>query len=416
MHRVAIIGGKPAPVVGAKDLDIAVTLFHEPGKYDESEVAPHCADIVPCSITDAQTIFDTIAPLHREQPFDAILTNTEDAAIPVGWVVQRLGMPGTSELTSRTIKDKALTRDALLQHGVSPVQYRQLNSAAEAANFLKQVGGRIVVKPATGVASLHIHVVESADEAGRAWQIVYEAGYASIIGEEFLDGEVVSVDSFSHHGRHLVVAMSEYQMNDTYVEWEVSTVSDRAEAERARLTVLTGELLDAVGLTDGPAHSEFVLTPEGPRVLETHNRLAGSGAPYLARRATGLDLSRMFLTVPLGIDKLPNESPEPARGAAIRFFTPAPGRLAAVHGLDTVDATVRRLGASQIATHIVPLLPEFSDDEAAVVVARHDGDLVTPLDSVKDCMNGYVIATGDTRQAAVDRCAGLVDQVQFETR
>ena len=113
MHRVVVIGGKPAPIFGAKDHGIEVTLLHEPGKYDIDEIGPHCAEIVHCSITDSDAMIETIRPLHEKKPFDLILTNTEDATIPVGRVTAALGMPGTSERTSQIIKDKALTRAAL---------------------------------------------------------------------------------------------------------------------------------------------------------------------------------------------------------------------------------------------------------------------------------------------------------------
>ena len=418
MYRVAVIGGKPAPIAGAKDLDIDVTLLHEPGKYDPREVAPHCGDIVDCSITDSGAMLAALLPRHQERPFDLVLTNTEDAAIPVGRVVEALGMPGTTERTSRVIKDKTLTRRALENGGLSPVRYRALATVDDALDFLELVGDRVVIKPADGVASLQIHVAETPEQASTAWKQLQDAGYRSVIAEEYLEGPVVSVDSFSHQGRHIVFGMSEYQMNELFVEWEVSTISDAAWGHRDELRAMTAQLLDAVGLTDGPAHSEYVLTPEGPRVLETHNRLAGSGAPELVRRATGHSLGRMFLTVPLGIDKLPDASPDPIAGAAIRFFTPPPGTITDITGITGIEQAgvpVLRLPRGERAPHIIPYLGELTEAEVAVVLTKHEGDRVSALNSVKDCDNGYVIATGSDRRAAVARCAEVIDRIRFHT-
>ncbi|NEE48183.1 biotin carboxylase, partial [Streptomyces sp. SID8455] len=73
------------------------------------------------------------------------------------------------------------------------------------------------VKPVDGVASLHIHPVDGPEDAETAWQALQEADTSAVIAEEYLDGPVVSVDSFSHAGRHLTIGYSEYRMNDRYV-------------------------------------------------------------------------------------------------------------------------------------------------------------------------------------------------------
>ncbi|QKW20277.1 ATP-grasp domain-containing protein [Kitasatospora sp. NA04385] len=413
MYRVAVVGGKPAPISGAKELGIDVVLVHEEGKYDLDELGPHCERIVHAAIDDRDAILAVLRPLHRERPFDLLLTSTEDAAIPVAAVNAELGLPGTSERTSRIIKDKALTRRALAEHGLSPVRFRAPESAEDAADFQGEVGDRIVVKPIDGVASLHIHVATTPQEAAAAWTALQEAGYSRVIAEEYLDGPVVSVDSFSHQGRHIVVGMSEYLMNDLFVEWQVATISETAWPHREALRAATAELLDAVGLTDGPAHSEFVLTPAGPRVLETHNRLAGSGAPDLVRRATGVDLARMFLTVPLGIDKLPETHPEPTGGAAIRFFVPEAGRITAITGLDEVGVPVLRVPPGVRPPHIIPYLYKFAEDEAAVVISKSEGDTVNPLRAVMDCDNGYVLAQGRDMRDAVAKAAALTERIRF---
>lgn len=309
---------------------------------------------------------------------------------------------------------RCYARHALAKHGLSPVLFRTITCARDAVEFLEHVGDRVVIKPADGVASLQIHVATTASEAETAWRRLSQAGYSSVIAEEYLEGEVVSVDSFSHQGRHVVIGMSEYQMNELFVEWEVSTISDAAWAHRDELRLATTQLLDAVGLTDGPSHSEFVLTPKGPRVLETHNRLAGSGAPDLVRRATGYDLARMFLTVPLGIDKLPDVSPDPIAGAAIRFFVPEPGTITGITGIETVPATVLRTARGERPPHIIPYLNKFVNDDLGVVLTKHEGDVVSPLNSVKDCDSGYVIAEGTDRAVAVAKCAQVIEQIKFQ--
>ncbi|ARZ68871.1 ATP-grasp domain-containing protein [Streptomyces sp. HU2014] len=410
--RVAVIGGRPAPINGAKELDIDIVLVHEKGAYDEA-VAEHCERIIHAPLTDGQAILDVLRPLHEERPFDRVVTTTEPAAESTGFVVDALGLPGVSEATARALKDKALTRELLAKHDLSPVRYRVVKSVEEATAFLAEVGGPIVLKPVDGVASLHIHEISEPAQVAAAWETLQAAGITAPIAEEFLTGPVVSVDSFSFEGRHLPIGYSEYRMNDRFVEWEVSTPSRVARPHLDELRALTVKLLDAVGLTEGPSHSEFVLTPDGPRVLESHARLAGSGAPELVRRAFGLSLNRMFLTVLLGIDELPETSPEPIAGAAVRFFTPDAGTVRSVDVEEGIPSTVRHLPKGEVPLVFLPYLDQLQDEEVAAVIQKGPGDEVPPLLTVADCVSGYVIATGVDADDAVAKCDDINDRIRF---
>lgn len=413
MFRVAMIGGRPAPIAGAKELGIDVVLVHEPGGYDES-ILQHCERIIHAPISDGPAILEVLAPLHERRPFDRVLTTTEPAGVATGYVVDRLGLPGVTEDTARALLDKSLTRARLADHGLSPVRHRVVRSAEEAVEFFESVGGRIVVKPVDGVASMHINLVNSADEATLAWKLLSSAGLTSALAEEYLDGPVVSVDSFSHAGRHLPIGYSEYRMNERFVEWEVSTPSRIAAPHLDALRALTPRLLDAVGLTEGPSHSEFVLTADGPRVLESHARLAGSGAPELVRRVFGLNLPRMMLTVPLGIEELPATSPEPSCGAAVRFFTPPPGVVTSIAVDDDIPAVVKQLPRGEVPKVFLPYLDELTDVDVAAVIAKNVGDMIPPLLTVADCTTGYIIATGRDADDAVARGDEVNDKIHFE--
>lgn len=413
MFRIAMIGGRPAPIKGAKELGIDVVLVHQPGMYDPA-IGEHCEQIVHAPIDDGPAILEVLRPMHEERPFDRVMTTTEPAGVSTGFVVDALGLPGVTERTARILLDKSLTRQALDEHGLSPVQYAVVRSADDVVDFLGRVGGRIVVKPIDGAASLHIHPVGSDEDAALAWKQLAELGLTSAIAEEFLEGQVVSVDSFSFGGRHVPIGRSEYRMNEHFVEWEVSTPSRHAEPYVDALLELTPKFLDAVGLTEGPSHSEFVLTPNGPRVLESHARLAGSGAPELVRRAFGYDLARMMLTVPLGIDELPPASPTPAQGAAIRFFTPDPGTVRAVTVDDDVPALVRRIPVGETPQVFLPYFDELTDVEVAAVVTKNPGDVVPPLLTVADCSSGYVIATGRDANDAVAKCEEVNAKIHFD--
>lgn len=413
-YRVAVIGGMPAPIHGAKELGIDVVLVHEEGKYEQS-ILQHTERVVHAPLGDGPAIYAALKPLHDQRPFDRVMTTTEVAAISSGYVVDMIGLPGVTEFTARALNDKTLTRECLAKAGVENVRYQRVTSVEEAVAFLEQVGGKIILKPTDGAASLHIKEIETPEQAAEAMAELAAAGITAPMAEEFLAGPVVSVDSFSFAGRHLTIGYSEYRMNDRFVEWEVSTPSRVAVPYLPELRELTAKLLDAVGVTEGPSHSEFILTPNGPRVLESHARLAGSGAPELVRRAFGLNLNRMFLTVPLGIDELPLESPAPIGGAVALFLTPEPGPIAAINVSEEIPVRVRRIPAGEQAPVFMPYLFELGAEDTAVVITKNPGDEVAPLLTVADCSNGYILASGSDALDAIAKAEAINAQIEFVT-
>ncbi len=65
------------------------------------------------------------------------------------------------------------------------------------------------------------------------------------------------------------------------------------------------ELLDAVGLADGPSHTEVKLGEDGRvTVVETHNRPGGDGIADLVQLTTGVDWRRAALGWAVG-ERLP---------------------------------------------------------------------------------------------------------------
>lgn len=409
---MAWVGGRPAPIAGAKELDIDVVLVHEEGMY-EPAIAEHCERIVHAPLTDGPAILAALRPLHEERPFDRVLTTSEPFGVSVGHVVDALCLPGVGETVARTLKEKHLTRQALDRNGLSPVRHQIVRTAEEAVAFQKSIDGPIVLKPVDGAASRHIHRVGEADEAGKAWENMTAAGFKTALAEEFLEGPVVSVESFSYNGRHLPIGYSEYQVNEWYVEWAVSVPSRVAAPYLGELRELTVRLLDAVGVTEGPSHSEFVLTSRGPRVLESHARLGGHAIPELVRRAFGLDLARMMLTVPLGIETLPESAPEPVRGAAIRFFVPAPGVITDITVDADVPAVVKRLAPGEFEGVYLPRLAEITAFETGAVIAKNPGDVVLPLQTLAGCDSGYVLTSGRDAADAEARCLEVERKIHF---
>jgi biotin carboxylase len=127
---------------------------------------------------------------------------------------------------------------------------------------------------------------------------------------------------------------------------------------------LAGRAIDAVGITDGPAHCEVKWGAAGPVVIEIAARYAGAHMPELFRHATGVRHYLEGARIACGVGTLPVTRPRSA--AALRHvYADAVGWLTAVHGLDELRTRPGYLAAYLDAVGR-PVTTEIRDYTAAI--------------------------------------------------
>jgi hypothetical protein len=333
-------------------------------------------------------------------------------------VAEALGVAHTPAAAARTIKNKAAVRETLAQAGIDPVAHRTVRSRRDAAEFAESVGGRVVLKPVDGSGSADVHIVAGTAEAELAWKAMEAAGYREAIAEEYLDGPLATVEGFSVDGRHLTLGMTDETINDHLVEIGITAPPRVIGPHEARMRQLTVDILDAIGVTDGPSHTEFVITESGPRMMETHNRMAGLAIPEVVRRAYGVDANLLFLGAPLGLVDLPAEPPPLLGGAALRVFTPTPGKVTAIDGLDelaALGAVVRHVPAGVPTFGFPGVYDELAEAEIGVLILLNVGDTAVPIRTGWDVRMGLVIASGPDADAAIGRCEKVLETIRWRT-
>ncbi|QDQ15001.1 ATP-grasp domain-containing protein [Streptomyces spectabilis] len=384
---VAIIAGTPQLVDAARSLGVR-TVFAYAADGPRPRAADAADHAVAVDLEDDGAVLAALAPFHELYRIDRVLSLTERGLLPAAAAAEGLGVPGNSLGTVRLLQDKRRMRELLGARGLSPVRSRSLTSAAGLADFCREVGGPAILKPAGGSASKAVCRVAGPEDAGAAWQRFTAAGGTEPLAEEFLDGPEISVEAFSHQGRHTIVAITDKQILPSFVEAGHTMPSALPPATLKRAAELTLAFLDAVELREGPSHTEVKVTGRGPRVIESHNRVGGDKIRELTRRAYGVDLVGLTVGCPLGLLPAPSE-PLARGGAAIRFLTPAPG-------------TVRRVRT-----------PDVHDTAAVVEVEVGVGDVIGPVRHSGD-RAGYVLTDGTDAADAARRCEHLARQVLIE--
>lgn len=266
---------------------------------------------------------------------------------------------------TRLLHNKLALRDLLNAEGIGEVAVERGSTPAALRGFVARYGGA-VVKPTGGSGSLAVRKIHSPGEAAEAWAWLISFGMRHFMVEKLLVGPELSVETFSVDGRHTVLAITGKDNGDGAVALGHVVPAALTDDEASTVAALTRRMLDAVGLVEGPAHTEVILTADGPRVVESHNRCAGGHINELVDVVYGVDLEQLTY-------RLAGPVPPPiATGAAaVRFRTPPAVRVESVEGVEAareVPGVVRVEVKAEPGRDVRPL--HWSEDRSGVVVVR----------------------------------------------
>ncbi|WP_281185184.1 ATP-grasp domain-containing protein [Micromonospora halophytica] len=391
----------------ARELGLDVVYVQHPGRYDQGHW-PYVDHALLLDYADSDELLPLVRTLHEMSPFQAVLTLSDFGLLPAAQLSETFGIGGESVTTVELLLDKSRMRERLAERGIGPVASGVGRTNQDVKEFVQVTGLPIIVKPTRESGSLaifHVRHQEDADTvadrylslADKEWKpgdLGFADSFDDFLMEEFLDGPEVSVETLSFDGQHVVVAVTDKELGGTgFAEVGLSTPSRQPGETLREATRLVADLLDAVGLRNGPAHTEVKLTSRGPRIVESHNRIGGGGINDMTETVYGIDMERYALAAGLGVLEPLTESPEPRGAAAHAAIMPEPGRVVEVTGVDAVRAD-----------------PAFID----VNVRVKPDDVVQPLTWNED-IAGWVLARGVTTAEAVANSKRLAAAIRVRT-
>lgn len=334
---------------------------------------PFADAYVNASTIDAEAI-TRAAVEHRVEAVCTAATDQPLMAIARATAV--CGLPGLSEETALRVTRKDLMRRALATGGVScPASFPVRNEAELRAAFAR-ISGPAIVKPADSSGSRGVTKVVRVDDLPGALAHALDFSRVKIgVVEAFLQGREFSVETLSLGGTLRVLQVTEKETSGPphFVESGHAQPARLTPGERQGIEKIVAEAARALGIEDGPTHTEVMLTATGPFIVEVGARLGGDYITSdLVPLSTGIDMLGLVLEIALGNRP---EIPEPlARGAAVRYFYPSRGSIRSIEGIaeaEAIPGVVRVECFRKPGQSIVPVTG--SHERAGYVIARGDG-------------------------------------------
>lgn len=345
-------------------------------------------------LSDPLAVLSAARDLASRHRIAGILTWEEKLLETTAGIGDALDLPGLPSSAAKVARDKLLQRTVFELHDVPSARFRRVSDVEEARAFADLVGYPVVVKPRGQAASVGVQIVGSAEELGVALEFAAASEVpgrdGGVLVEEFLAGQEISVDCWCADGRIEVYAVALKQIGFApYCEEVGHVVGDVLEPGLFKeVSEVVRAANRAVGVTNALTHTEVMLTPDGPRIVEVNARLGGELIPWLAEMTRpGLSVGAMLGEVTLG--RAPKTLPDIASMLGVRFLYPAADLV-----LDSL------------------VLPEETADLEWLVASRQvrrSGEtLRLPPRAFLD-RAGYAIVSGGDRDQVEERMATVAD-------
>jgi biotin carboxylase len=242
---------------------------------------------------------------------DLAVTSAALGALGVGFVVAgqesgvlladelsaALGTPGNGMTRPRARRDKYEMALAVQDAGLAVAASFATPSGQEAAAWAESLGSwPVVLKPLASAGTDNVRICHTAEQVVAEHAAImastdrYGLPNKAVLAQEYLHGDEYFVNTVSRDGvHHLVEVWRYYKRAIAGGRW----MYDHEEPVRlddpgvAGLVDYALAVLDALEIRNGAAHTEVMLTPTGPVLVECGARMGGSHNPDVVSRCVG---------------------------------------------------------------------------------------------------------------------------------
>lgn len=368
---------------------------------DQSEDAPgfKYADIpLVISTKDVPAHIEMAKEMSKKHNVVGVFTAGADVEVTVANVAHALGLPGVTPDVAEKCNNKVLTRRILEEAGIKGPVFQEVLSYEEAAEFAKEVGFPIMVKPldncasrgmmkAYGVGELEL-AVDNAKKYSRK---------EGILVEEYLEGPKQTVEMLAYNDvYHLCSIIDTHYAFDPYpVETGHNNPTRLSKETQGKLFEFAEKASRIVGINIGAAKVDTILTGKGPMVIEMTARLSGGfHCQYTTPLALGTNDIKAAIDIaignPLDIEDI---TPKFYRWSICRGLFPQPGKVREISGVEEA----RRIPGV-----------------AEIFLLTKEGEVIEPY---TDCGKRicYIITVGDSYEKAEKSFEMAKDTIKIRT-
>ena len=371
MKKVLILGAGPLQVP-------AIKTAKELGCY------VFCCDYNPeaigFSFADKRKVISTtdikaVLAYAASEKVDYVITSASDAPVrTAAFVSEELNLPYSINYeNAKAATFKNIMRDRLKTYGVPMPSYTACTTYEEFCNALQSYSYNCIVKPADSAASRGVRLVSSYEIDKKQYfeETLSYSNSKIIMVEEMAVGPEVSVEAITIENETHIIAITDKEKTAPpyFVEIGHSEPSSLPKETQNEIEKITKQVIKAIGLINGPSHTEIIITNEGPKVIETAARLGGDYiTAQLVPLSTGVQVAEE--SVKLALDEKYNFKKTMNNESAIYFLTAKkPGYIESIDidpKLETFSEVKEYNISCSIGEYVKP--PQSSNDRLGHII------------------------------------------------
>ncbi|TDB82239.1 ATP-grasp domain-containing protein [Micromonospora sp. KC721] len=216
----------------------------------------------------------------------AVLPGAETGVALADELAERLCLVGNGTALSAHRRDKYLMMDVLAAKGIPVPESGSFDTAADLVAWTEAgPGWPVVIKPRRSCGTDSVYFCQDAERARAAVAAI--VGQINVIGElndsvcvqRLVTGDQYFVNTISRAGRHSVCEIWQDRkraLPGRSLVYDIEELVPYGVGPTRELVSYVKSVLDALALTEGPAHTEVMWTAEGPMLIELNARVQGS--------------------------------------------------------------------------------------------------------------------------------------------
>jgi biotin carboxylase len=308
----------------------------------------HPDRLITLDFANPEAAVARVREFHARHPIDAVIPVDDDTAVVAAAVGNALGFPHNGVESARAARNKGTLVETLGRRGLPVPAFRVHELDGDPELAARESRYPCVLKPLFLSASRGVIRADSPAEFTAAWRrigaILAEPDLQArgrdaarqLLVEDFIPGKEFALEGLLSEGRLRVLALFDKPdpLNGPYFEETLYVTPSREPEEvQAELARATADAAAAIGLREGPVHSELRYNDRGPWLLELAARSIGGLCSRTLRFGTGLSLEELILSHALGLD-LDRAERERRAAGVMMIPIPARGILREVRGLE----------------------------------------------------------------------------------
>ncbi len=276
-------GGREHAIARAVEASADAELYacasnRNPGIEAVSEGVETIEETDPDAIVEyAESVGATLAVIGPESALEAGVADALDDAGVYAF--------GPRAAEARIETDKAFQREFMAEHDVPGCpDYEVFDDPEAAADYVREYDGDLAIKPRGLTGGKGVRVIGDQLTAEEGVEYVLESGYDEFVLEERLVGEEFTVQAFVADGRYRVTPAVQdhkraYEGDEGPNTGGMGSYSDArfelpfmTEADYTAAVEVIDAVVDAMPAYKGILYGQFMLTADGPKVVEFNAR------------------------------------------------------------------------------------------------------------------------------------------------